>query len=118
MDVLEIYLDDGDDVFEDGVDTLVVSLADLNLVADAATCAAELAGTVLAQVLKSRQDAATARAPELSRDVWDKAQRQFGSAIRYLEFSKSDQVLTQANRIGQLSGFQRPYRLLQVGAGV
>ena len=51
----------------------------------AATEAAELARTTLAQVMKSRQDAANARAPELSPDLWDKAQRQFGSAIRYLE---------------------------------
>jgi outer membrane protein OmpA-like peptidoglycan-associated protein len=50
-----------------------------------ATAAAELAHTVLSQVIKSRQDAANAKAPELSRDVWDKAQREFGSAIRYLE---------------------------------
>lgn len=50
-----------------------------------ATTAARLAQTVLAQVMKSRQDAANAKAPELSRDVWDKAQREFGSAIRYLE---------------------------------
>ena len=51
----------------------------------AATKAAELATTVLSQVLKSRQDAANARAPELSREVWDKAQREFGNAIRALE---------------------------------
>jgi OOP family OmpA-OmpF porin len=51
----------------------------------AAKRAAELAKTVLAQVLKSRQDAANAKAPELSKDVWDKAQRDFGTAIRYLE---------------------------------
>lgn len=50
-----------------------------------AATAAELAHTVLAQVMKSRQDAANARAPELARDVWDKAQREFGNAIRYLE---------------------------------
>ena len=50
-----------------------------------ATTAAELARTALAQVMKSRQDAANARAPELSRETWDKAQREFGSAIRYLE---------------------------------
>jgi outer membrane protein OmpA-like peptidoglycan-associated protein len=50
-----------------------------------ATTAAELAKTVLSQVMKSRQDAANARAPELSKDIWDKAQREFGSAIRYLE---------------------------------
>ncbi|MDX1403942.1 MAG: OmpA family protein [Woeseiaceae bacterium] len=50
-----------------------------------ATTAAELAHTVLSQVMKSRQDAANAKAPELSPDIWDKAQREFGSAIRYLE---------------------------------
>ncbi|HEY5622303.1 MAG TPA: OmpA family protein [Gammaproteobacteria bacterium] len=51
----------------------------------AAAKAAELAKTALAQVMKSRQDAANAKAPELSREVWDKAQREFGNAIRYLE---------------------------------
>jgi outer membrane protein OmpA-like peptidoglycan-associated protein len=50
-----------------------------------ATEAAKLARTVLSQVIKSRQDAANAKAPQLSRDVWDKAQREFGNAIRYLE---------------------------------
>jgi outer membrane protein OmpA-like peptidoglycan-associated protein/predicted outer membrane protein len=50
-----------------------------------ARTAAELAKTALAQVMKSRQDAANARAPELAREVWDKAQREFGNAIRYLE---------------------------------
>ncbi len=50
-----------------------------------ATSAAELAKTVLSQVLKSRQDAANAKGPELSPEIWDKAQREFGSAIRYLE---------------------------------
>ena len=50
-----------------------------------ATTAAELARTVLSQVMKSRQDAANAKATELSRDVWDRAQREFASAIRYLE---------------------------------
>lgn len=50
-----------------------------------AATAAELARTVLSQVMKSRQDAANARAPELSREVWDRAQREFGNAIRYLE---------------------------------
>lgn len=51
----------------------------------AATKAAELARTVLSQVMKSRQDAANARAPELSKDIWDKAQREFADAIRALE---------------------------------
>lgn len=50
-----------------------------------ATTAAELAKTVLAQVMKSRQDAANAKAPELSPDIWDDAQREFGAAIRFLE---------------------------------
>ena len=50
-----------------------------------AATAAKLAKTVLAQVLKSRQDAANARAPELSADIWDKAQREFAGAIRFLE---------------------------------
>jgi len=50
-----------------------------------ATTAAELAKTVLSQVMKSRQDAANAKAPDLSPDIWDKAQREFGAAIRYLE---------------------------------
>lgn len=47
--------------------------------------AATLAKTALAQVLKSRQDAANAGAPELAPDVWEDAQRDFGSAIRLLE---------------------------------
>ena len=62
-----------------------------NKVADAeahfktATDVAQLAQTVLAQVMKSRQDAANAKAPELSPDIWEKAQREFGTAIRYME---------------------------------
>ena len=51
----------------------------------AAEKAGTLAQSVLAQVMKSRQDAANARAPELSADLWEKAQREFASAIRYLE---------------------------------
>ena len=50
-----------------------------------ATIAAALAKTVLSQVMKSRQDAANAKATELSTEIWDKAQREFGTAIRYLE---------------------------------
>lgn len=46
---------------------------------------ARLAGTALAQVLKSRQDAANARSPELSSDKWQQAQRKFSDAIRLLE---------------------------------
>ena len=50
----------------------------------AAAKAAELAKTVLAQALKSRQDAANAQAPKLSPDLWEDAQDKFGDAIRYL----------------------------------
>jgi outer membrane protein OmpA-like peptidoglycan-associated protein len=46
---------------------------------------ARLAKTILSQVIKSRQDAANARAPELSSDIWERAQREFGAAIRYVE---------------------------------
>ena len=52
---------------------------------EAASKAAELASTVLSQVLKSRQDAANAEAPQLSPDIWDKAQKEFAYAIRSLE---------------------------------
>ncbi len=50
-----------------------------------AKTAAELAKTVLSQVMKSRQDAANAKAPELSTELWEKAQQEFGDAIRSLE---------------------------------
>ena len=46
---------------------------------------ARLAQTKFAQVLKSRQDAANAKAPQLSPDLWEDAQRKFADAIRYLE---------------------------------
>ena len=46
---------------------------------------ARLAKTALAQVMKSRQDAANARAPELSPEEWQQAQRKFADAIRLLE---------------------------------
>lgn len=46
---------------------------------------ATLAKAVLSQVIKSRQDAANARAPGLSPDLWGRAQRVFGDAIREVE---------------------------------
>ncbi len=46
---------------------------------------AALAQTALAQVLKSRQDAANAKAPQLSPEIWQEAQRTFADAIRLLE---------------------------------
>jgi len=51
----------------------------------AATEAAQLAHTALAQAIKSRQDGANARAPELATDLWDKAQQEFVRAIQLLE---------------------------------
>lgn len=50
-----------------------------------ATEAARLAKTALSQVMKSRQDAANARAPALSAEIWQKAQGKFMDAIRTLE---------------------------------
>jgi outer membrane protein OmpA-like peptidoglycan-associated protein len=50
-----------------------------------ATEAAGLARTALAQAMKSRQDAANAKSPELSAELWAQAQRKFSDAIRYLE---------------------------------
>ena len=50
-----------------------------------ATEKARLAKTALAQVMKSRQDAANARAPDLSPDLWQQAQRKFAEAIRLME---------------------------------
>ena len=47
--------------------------------------AAGLARTALAQAMKSRQDAANAKSPELSAELWEQAQRKFSDAIRYLE---------------------------------
>jgi OmpA-OmpF porin, OOP family len=52
---------------------------------NAAAKTAKLASTVLSQVMKSRQDAANARAPELSPELWKQAQDEFGGAIRDLE---------------------------------
>ena len=46
---------------------------------------ATLGKTVLSQVMKSRQDAANARAPELSRELWEEAQKEFAAAIRDVE---------------------------------
>jgi outer membrane protein OmpA-like peptidoglycan-associated protein len=50
-----------------------------------AATAADLARTALAQVMKSRQDAANAKAPELAPELWAEAQQDFGDAIRLLE---------------------------------
>ena len=74
---------------------------------------AELAQSVLAQVMKSRQDAANAKAPELAREVWDKAQREFGNAIRYLE--RGDLKNAQKNDI-EATTFYRDAELIAIKA--
>ncbi len=79
--------------------------------ADAAT----LAGTALAQVMKSRQDAANARAPELSAELWEQAQRKFGDTIRLLErgdlkgSKKRDIEATSLYREAELDAIKKQY---------
>ena len=67
------------------IETVRSNAADATRYFRAASSAAELASTALAQVMKSRQDAANARAPELSSEIWKDGQRKFGDAIRMLE---------------------------------
>ena len=67
------------------IETVRSNAADATRYFKAATQAAQLAQTALAQVMKSRQDAANARAPELAPDLWQQAQRGFDDAIRLLE---------------------------------
>ena len=67
------------------IETVRSNAADAARYFKTATTAAELASTALAQVMKSRQDAANARAPEFSPEIWSEAQRTFGDAIRLLE---------------------------------
>ncbi len=67
------------------IETVRSNAGDATTYFTTATEAAELAKVKLAQVMKSRQDAANARAPELSPDIWQQAQRKFGEAIRLLE---------------------------------
>ena len=67
------------------IETVRSNAADAAQYFRTATTTAELAVTALAQVMKSRQDAANARAPELSTEIWQEAQRKFGDAIRLLE---------------------------------
>lgn len=57
---------------------------------------ATLAQTVLSQVMKSRQDAANARAPDVSPELWKRAQRVFGDAIRQVERGDLDDARKKA----------------------
>ncbi|MGI9219551.1 MAG: OmpA family protein [Woeseiaceae bacterium] len=67
------------------IETVRSNAADATRYFKTATSAAELAQVKLAQVMKSRQDAANAQAPKLSEEIWQEAQRKFGDAIRLLE---------------------------------
>ena len=81
----------------------------------AAKKSSELAKTVLSQVLKSRQDAFNARANELSKAIWDKANRNFASAIRYLErgdlksAKRKDIAATNLYRNAELNAIKAQY---------
>jgi outer membrane protein OmpA-like peptidoglycan-associated protein len=67
------------------IETVRSNAADATRYFKTATSAAELASVKLAQVMKSRQDAANAKAPQLSPEIWQEAQRKFADAIRLLE---------------------------------
>ena len=67
------------------IETVRSNAADATRYLSEAADKAQLARTALAQVIKSRQDAANARAPNLSSDVWQQAQKKFSEAIRLLE---------------------------------
>ncbi len=82
---------------------------------NAATEAAERAQTYFSQGLKSRQDAANARAPELSSELWDEAQRTFLRAIQSLErgdmkTSKNNEIkATTLYRDAELDAIKKQY---------
>ncbi len=67
------------------IETVRSNAADATTYFTTAADKARLANTALAQVMKSRQDAANAKAPELSAEIWQEAQRKFADAIRILE---------------------------------
>jgi OOP family OmpA-OmpF porin len=67
------------------IETVRSNAADATRYLNDAADKARLARTALAQVMKSRQDAANARAPDLSQDLWAQAQRKFAEAIRLME---------------------------------
>ena len=80
-----------------------------------ATEKASLAKTKFAQVLKSRQDAANAKAPQLSGETWQKAQRKFSEAIRLMErgdlknASRRDIEATSLYREAELTAIKAQY---------
>lgn len=79
--------EDAEQALERGrnIDTVRSNAAEAVIHFQTATTAAKLAKVKLAQVMKSRQDAANARAPELSPEIWEEAQKTFADAIKLLE---------------------------------
>ena len=67
------------------IETVRANAADAEKYFKTAKTSAEFASTAFALVIKSRQDGANARAPELSPEIWEDAQRKFQSAIQLLE---------------------------------
>ncbi|MDH3547166.1 MAG: OmpA family protein [Gammaproteobacteria bacterium] len=97
------------------IETVRSNAADATRFFKTATTAAELARTALAQVMKSRQDAANARAPELAPEIWQEAQREFGNSIRLLErgdlkgAKRSDIEATSLYRDAELIAIKAQY---------
>ncbi len=79
--------EDAESALERGrnIEIVRANAADATTYFRAAAEKARLASTALAQVMKSRQDAANAKAPQLSAELWQEAQRKFADAIRLLE---------------------------------
>lgn len=79
--------EDAEDLLQRGrnIEYVRDNAADATNYFNAATKAAGLAQTALAQAIKSRQDGANALAPKLSPDLWAKAQQEFARAIQLLE---------------------------------
>lgn len=95
------------------IETVRSNAADATRYFNAATNAAELAKVALAQVMKSRQDAANARAPELSTEDWQEAQQTFADAIRLLE--RGD-LKGSARREIEATGLYRDAELVAIKA--
>jgi len=109
--------EDAEEALERGrnIETVRANAADATRYFTAATKAAELAKTALAQVMKSRQDAANARAPELAAELWQQAQQEFADAIRLLErgdlkgSKRSDIEATSLYRDAELVAIKAQY---------
>ncbi len=97
------------------IETVRANAADATTYFNEAAEKAQLAKTALAQVMKSRQDAANAKAPTLSADIWQEAQRKFADAIRLLErgdlkgSKRSDIEATSLYRDAELVAIKAQY---------